>query len=128
MKNYFTNIPTIGDLSIERILVEDDCPILFTLISKENKRCISICCEIYEEQRWLISPISKIKLIKLLKNEITLREAFITQEDCIIAHWSKENPILRYEIVHNLPECDLPIDEYLENDEVNEYIKFLINN
>lgn len=128
-KNYFTNIPNIGDLDIEQVLVEDDFPIFFTLISKTQKRYICVCCEIYEEQRWIISPISKDILIKLLKDEITIHDAFITQdiEKCIIAHWSKENPVLRYDLVDtcDVPKDDLPLNEYLEDDNAIEYIEFL---
>ena len=130
-KNYFTNIPNIGDLDLEKVLFEDICPIFFTLISKEQKRYISVCCELYEEQRWLISPISNSNLIQMLKDEISMRNAFLTQksEKCIVAHWSKGNPTIRYDLVDtcDLPEDDLPLDECLESedDEITEYIKLL---
>ena len=130
-KNYFTAIPTIGDLDLEKVLFEDICPIFFTLISKEKKRYIGVCCELYGEQRWLISPISNSDLIRMLKDEISMREAFLTQnsEKCAIAHWSKDDPQIRYDLVDtcDLPEDDLPLDEYLESedDETAEYIQLL---
>lgn len=132
-EKYFTDIPIIGDLSLDKIFFEDVYPIFFSLISKEQKRYIGVCCELYGEQRWLISPISNSSLIQMLKNEISMREAFLTQneEKCIIAHWSKDNPKLSYDFVDtcDLPECDLPLDEYLESedDEFAEYIESLEN-
>ncbi len=130
-KSYFTDIPNIGDLDLEKVLFEDICPIFFTLISKEQKRYIGVCCELYGEQRWLISPISDSNLIRMLKDEISMRDAFLTQntEKCIIAHWSKENPTIRYDLVDtcNLPKDDLPLGECLESedDEIEEYIELL---
>lgn len=130
-EKYFTDIPNIGDLYMEKVLFEDICPIFFTLISKEQKRYICVCCELYGEQRWLISPISNCELIRMLKDEISMKKAFLTQnsEKCIVAHWSKEKSKIRYDLVDtcNLPSGDLPLDEYLESedDEIEEYIELL---
>lgn len=126
---FFTNIPDVGDLNWEEIIVDDTYPIFFTLISEKGQRYISICCELYEEQRWVIAPISNIGLIELLTNKLSMRDAFFTQssEECIIAHWSKDNPVLQYEIAapNELPEQDLPLDEMLESEdgEFEEYIQ-----
>lgn len=131
---YFTDIPGIGNLNWEEIFVDDTCPVFFTLISKTGQRYISVCCEFYEEQRWLISPISNSNLIRMLKNEISLKNVFLTQneEKCVIAHWSKDDRTLRYDIVDtcDLPEDDLPLDEMLETEdgEYAEYIERLEEN
>lgn len=130
---FFTNITDIGDLNWEEIIVDDACPIFFTLISNNGKRYISVCCELYEEQRWLISPISNSNLIRMLKNEISMRDAFLTQneEKCVIAHWSKDDPTLKYDLVDtcDLPDRDLPVDEMLEAEEgeFEEYIQKIQN-
>ncbi len=126
---FFTAVPGVGDLNLEEIIVDDTCPIFFTLISEKGQRYISVCCELYEEQRWVVAPISSAGLIELLTNKLSMKDAFFTQnnEECIIAHWSKDNPILRYEKVapDELPEQDLPIDEMLEAEdgEFAEYIQ-----
>lgn len=130
-KAYFVDIPNIGDLYLDRVIVEETYPIFFTLISEKERRYICTCCEIYKEQRWLIAPISDLDLVKMLKDEILMRGAFLTQNDekCIIAHWSKENPTTRYDIVNtrDLPNGDLPLEEYLEldDDEMAEHIELL---
>ena len=130
-EKYFTGIPNIGDLYLDKVLFEDICPIFFTLISEELNRYICVCCELYGEQRWLISPISNSELIRMLKDEISMRDAFLTQnsEKCIVARWSKENPKTSYKLVDTckLPSGDLPLDEYLESedDEIAEYIELL---
>ena len=125
---FFTNFPDVGDLNWEEIIVEDTCPIFFTLISEKGQRYISVCCELYEEQRWVVAPISNAGLIKLLTNKLSMKDAFFTQsnEKCIIAHWSKDNPVLRYEIAasNELSEQDLPIDEMLEAEE-SEFAEYI---
>lgn len=126
---FFIAVPGFGDLNWEEIIVEDTCPIFFTLISEKGQRYISVCCELYEEQRWVVAPISNAGLIELLTNKCSMRDAFFTQpnEKCIIAHWSKDNPKLRYEIAaqNELHEQDLPLDEMLEAEEgkFTEYIQ-----
>lgn len=128
---FFTAVPGIGDLDLEEVIVEDTCPIFFTCISKDNQRYVVTCCEVYEEQRWIISPISNFDLIRLLTNKLSMRQAFLTQsrEDCVIAHWSKDRPTLGYEkvTIRELPEQDLPFDEMLDADadEFEAYIQKL---
>lgn len=127
---YFTGVPDIGILNLEEIIIDNNsvCPILFTLVSENGQRYISVCCDMYEEQRWIIVPISNDCLISLLTNKLSIRNAFFTEynKTCVIAHWSKTNPVLQYEKVslHELPECDLPPDEILETkqDEFTEYV------
>lgn len=126
---FFTDVPGVGNLNLEEIIVDDTCPIFFTLISEKGQRYISVCCELHEEQRWVVAPISNTGLIELLTNKLSIKDAFFTRsnEKCIIAHWSKNNPILRYEKVvsNELPEQDLPLDEMLEAEdgEFAEYIQ-----
>lgn len=118
---FFTDVPGVGNLNLEEVIVDDICPIFFTLISEKGQRYISVCCELYEEQRWVVAPISSAGLIELLTNKLSIKDAFFTQsnEKCIIAHWSKGNPVLRYEKIapSELQEQDLPLDEVLEAEE-----------
>lgn len=126
---FFISVPCVGDLNLEEIIVEDTCPIFFTLTSEKGKRYISVCCELYKEQRWVIAPITSNGLISLLTNKLSIKDAFFTQsnEKCFIAHWSKDNPKLRYDVTvpNELPDQDLPLDEMLnaEEGEFAEYIK-----
>lgn len=130
---FFTAVSDIGNLNWEEIIVDDACPIFFTLISEDGHRYISVCCELYEEQRWLIAPITNNDLINLLTNRLSMREAFSnpSNNECIIAHWSKDKPVLRYEKIapSEIPEQDLPIDEMLEAEdgEFAEYIRKIRN-
>lgn len=118
---FFANIPSVGDLNWEEIIVEDICPIFLVLISENRQQYISVCCELYEEQRWVVAPISNTDLIILLTNKLSVKDAFFTQsnEKCFVAHWSKDNPKLRYDVTvpNKLPEQDLPLNEMLEVEE-----------
>lgn len=73
---YFSDVPDVGNLDMEEIMVRDICPIFFTLISKNGQRYISVCCELYGEQRWIVAPITNTGLIELLTNKLSIRDAF----------------------------------------------------
>lgn len=134
--NYFTEIKGIGNLDIDEIICEYDFPVLFTLKnSKSDNRYIAVCCEIVEEQRWVISPISVNNIINLLTDKIDIYSSFITnpKAECIIAHWSKSKKVTTYDYIKcsDIPESDLPLKgEYLEAEEgeFEEYIDKLKNN
>ena len=68
-KPYFSDIPGVGCLDIDYIFFEAECPILFTCIDLEENLYLCICCDIRDEQRWIISPTTADKLIKLIKNK-----------------------------------------------------------
>ena len=129
-ENYFENVPLYGNLDLEEIIFEDGFPVFFTAKSSESQRFICLCCDVIKEQRWVIAPISNDNLIKLLTNKLSMYDSFLTDKNCIIARWTKENPILKYEIVasDDVDKNDLPVEgEYIdaEDEEYSEYIRML---
>lgn len=126
-ENYFANVPKYENLDIEEVIFEDGFPVFFTAKSNNFQRFICICCDIVKEQRWIIAPISNDNLIKLLTNQLTMHDSFLTENICIIARWSKENPVLQYEEISSsdiVPE-DLPVEgEYIES-EAGEYSSYI---
>ena len=88
-KPYFSDIPGVGCLDIDYIFFEAECPILFTCIDLEENLYLCICCDIRDEQRWIISPTTADKLIKLIKNKISLFDAFHS-DFVFVAVWKKD--------------------------------------
>lgn len=78
---YFS-IPDIGDLRLDRILFADSFPILFTCVDVHNH--LYLCLDCVTEpgyKKWLISPVSSNTIIKMLQDEITIRESFSSKGD-----------------------------------------------
>lgn len=73
---YFKNVPNLDNLYIYFIIFEYDCPILFVCKNKKEELFICVCYDIRKTQKWIVSPIDKNSLIKLLKNEMYIRDAF----------------------------------------------------
>ena len=128
-KIYFASVPGYGDLYLEEILFEDECPMLFILRSKnENLRFVCVCCDFRKEQRWIITPIEIPDIIALLKDKITIRDAFthLNSKEYIVGVWKNGYSDVEYKTCafEQVPESDLPTaDVYLEADgEFEEYI------
>jgi len=134
MKNdiYFSNVPDFGNLYLEEILFEDECPILFTLCNENSSaRFIAVCCDFRKEQRWIISTVDISSIIDLLKDKITIRDIFtIPKSSYVIGVWKHgyDNVIYTLCNFNQIPKEDLPsADVYFEaeNGEFDEYITFL---
>lgn len=128
---YFTDVPKFGDLHVDEILLEDVYPILFTLKNEDGELFLCLCCEIRNEQRWILNPISNKNLIALLTNMLTIRKAFTDgAENKIVAvrDYSTEQDTFKIIPVQKLDPDDLPSeDELLDADdgEFNDYIERL---
>lgn len=80
MDSYF-NIKQYGNLFIDKILFEASYPILFICKNAEEQLFICSCfLNNEEERRWLITGITPDVIIKLLNDEITLRDSFLTDD------------------------------------------------
>ena len=62
---------------------------LFTCKDLEENLYLCICCDIRDEQCWIISPTTADKLIKLIKNKISLFDAFHS-DFVFVAVWKKD--------------------------------------
>lgn len=77
MKEFVTN-EKLGTLYIDRILLETSYPILFLCKNKEEEHFICVCClNNSNGTKWLVGKVNPADIIKMLKNEITIRELFL---------------------------------------------------
>lgn len=125
---YFENIPIIGDLVMDYIIFEYDYPLLFICKTKGGEYYLGDCCDTYKEQRWLLAPISIDSIQKLLRNRITIREAFVNAVGlCCVATWSTGDLHEKYKLIgaNEFAPEDLPEEgEYIdaEDNEHEDYI------
>lgn len=130
-KIYFNNIVGIGNLRIDYIIFEFDYPVLFTCVDNLNNLYLCVCCDIRSEQRFIISKTKEKRVIDLLSDRITIREAFENEfDENYIVKYSKEKPegISKRVKFNKINPLDLPTEgEYLEaeDDEFTDYICIL---
>lgn len=80
--NKFFEIEKIGMLKVDRVLFESYIPILFTCTNEENELFLCVCCQANATgKKWLITKTSPQVIINLLKDNITIREAFLKFDD-----------------------------------------------
>jgi hypothetical protein len=116
----FIKINKLGTLQIDKILFESHYPILFTCVNESSDLFLCICCQANKDgKRWLITKTIPQTVIKILKDEITLREAFLQFTDIQYTVFSnsevttiKENDLSDWDYENSiyLPEKD----EYME--------------
>lgn len=83
--NEFVKIPNYGLLKIDRVIFEAAYPILFTCLNEKSELFLSVCCQNNDKgKKWLISKTSSNTIIKMLKDEMTIRDAFLADPDCRI--------------------------------------------
>ena len=123
---YFSNIPQLGNLTLDYIFVEDGYPILFTC-RNGAKIYICLCRTLSPIQKWIISETSIAILKKLAQQDIPICDAFtqLGTKSCI-AQWSKANPVEKYSVIStsDLSSDDLPDkDVFLDDDNVEDAIE-----
>lgn len=125
---YFKDVPGIGDLELDEIIVDYDYPLLSVLTSERAKHFLCMCYDVSDAQRWIITPVFVAQLKALLRNEITLDAPFKAPDSLkILAEWRSDTKKDTYRQIsaEEIPERCLPIaGEYLEAepDEWNDYI------
>ena len=74
----FMKIDKLGELRIDVVLFESYYPILFTCLNENNDLFLCVCCQSNKEGRkWLITKTTPNIVVKVLKNQLTVREAFL---------------------------------------------------
>lgn len=74
----FIKINKYGDLYVDRILFESYFPIIFTCRDANNDIFICVCCQNNREGcKWLVGKTDKSSIIKMLKDEITIRDLLL---------------------------------------------------
>ena len=71
----FVNTEKYGKLYIDRILFESNFPIVFTCKNDADEIFICVCCQNnIKGCKWLVGKTDAINIIRMLKDELTLRE------------------------------------------------------
>ena len=71
----FVNTEKYGKLYIDRILFESNFPIIFTCKNDADEIFICVCCQNnIKGCKWLVGKTDAINIIRMLKDELTLRE------------------------------------------------------
>lgn len=84
MTEFISNEKT-GVLKIDRIIFESAYPILFVCSNEEKELFLCVCCQNNRKgKKWLISKTSSETIVKMLKDEIPIRDAFLENRDCKI--------------------------------------------
>lgn len=83
--NEFITIPGYGLLKIDRIIFEAAYPILFVCTNEEKELFLCVCCQNNGKgKKWLITKTSSDTMVKMLKDEMPIRDAFLENPDCRI--------------------------------------------
>lgn len=119
--NEFVKIPNYGLLKIDRVIFEASYPILFTCLSEKNELFVCVCCQNNDKgKKWLISKVSSDTMVKMLKDEIPIRDAFLEDSCCrITVHKYKEKTDIYFDDENDWSENSIYLPqkgEYLEAD------------
>lgn len=86
----FIEIEHFGQLYIDRVLFESSYPILFTCKDVQQNLYICVCCQNNKEGiKWLIGKTDPESIVRMLKDEITVRELltrFCTCKTSLLYH------------------------------------------
>lgn len=74
----FIKLDEYGQLYIDRVLFESYFPIIFTCVNDNKEIFICVCCQNNEKGcKWLIGKTNGINIIRMLRNEITIRQLLL---------------------------------------------------
>lgn len=111
-KSYFKQ-----DLTIERTFLEyDEIPLLCACLDEEGSRYFCNCTEFRTYEKWAIYPVNTLQLLKMVKNEVTLGNAFGSSATVYVftIDWENESEKFEKKTVSELTKYDrLPDDIYL---------------
>lgn len=131
VKAFFQDIPQIGDLYLEHVLLSfENEPILFVSSNEKSKIFLCFCSEIRGIQRWVVSESSIVILKDLINREIDIYSAlgYRTDEFKYIIELkidgSEECKPIQF---NDIDELDLPTPhvylEYFDKDLAYDFIK-----
>lgn len=115
---YFKNVPKFGNLQMDHIFLENECPILFTC-KNGPKLYLCVCRRISHVQKWVISEINISILEQMIYDKISIHDAFLKGNGySCIAKWAKNYKNTDYDIVkaYMLADSDLPSANIFLND------------
>lgn len=81
----FAEIPGHGILEIDQVIFGHAYPVLFTCFNAWHELFLCLCSQHEETQKkWLVTKTTPQTVVKLLKDEVTIRDAFLENPDCRI--------------------------------------------
>lgn len=125
---YFVDVVRIGDLYLDRVLIKEGTPILFTLTDGQDQLYLCLNLKTHETQKWILNMITEDQLIDLIENKSSILEAFKNDaaarksvlsypQDRTLIEWdtsamqlsSTATPFSKFNPV-DLPDADLKLD------------------
>lgn len=76
LKPYFKELPGYGDIELQFVFVELECPIVFICTNADNELFLCFCCDITNEQRWIVAPICLQDLFKMVANKLSFYDFY----------------------------------------------------
>lgn len=74
----FIKLDKYGQLYIDKVLFESYFPVIFTCVNDEKDIFIVVCCQNNEKGcKWLLGKTNGISIIKMLQDEITIRQLLL---------------------------------------------------
>jgi hypothetical protein len=74
----FVKLDKYGQLYIDKILFESYFPIIFTCINDNSEIFICVCCQNNEKGcKWLIGKTNGASIVRMLRDEITIRQLLL---------------------------------------------------
>jgi len=126
IEKIFRNIPVLSEISLDTVLFESKYPVMFTC-KNGNDVYLFICCLVNASiAKWIGTKTSYETLIELLKNRVTIQDAFLSVVDeKLVITYDGNNVDCNVVQSKKIPRELLPTDgEYMdaEDDEYAEEI------
>ena len=100
----FIKLDKYGQLYIDKILFESYFPIVFTCMNDSKDIFIGVCCQNNEKGcKWLLGKTTGISIVKMLQDEITVRQLLVDYSSGKISIDYMEN---EYSIAFNNSDWD----------------------
>lgn len=76
------NLKYLGYLKIDKVFFEASYPILFTCRNQREDLFLCSCCTVRKNlKKWLVTQTTPEIILKLLKDEITIRDSFLNKTE-----------------------------------------------
>ena len=112
-------------LYYDMVLIEATRPIFFTCIDKKNEMYACCChCANGEKCEWIVVPTTASRIIKVLSDEITIREVFEFKNETaflVTLYAGQHEPIVKRLKVEEIPDNILPTAGYNMEPEKGEF-------